>query len=274
MQSHFGLLSSLVFLLIAVVACASPAPTPVPTATSAPTPTLTPTPTVAPVPTPTPRLSAATTLTPTPTPGAAPALTPTPTLTAAPATTPPSATAPVELSAADAEALLHENAARVHDEIIRNLEHCRFTYAYAGFPPEHHVLQDEEGWVVEQEMVLRDGRLTYSGGSRQRIPPRDGDAARIPEGYDWGLEIFDVDHDPVEWFGAELRSLLDDVPLGTYAGRSTYLGQPALRYETSVEREGADMPASALIVTDYLVENPYLFMENEYSVNADGVRQL
>ena len=187
--------------------------------------------------------------------------------------TPTRTASPVELLQEEAGALLHENAARAHDEIIRNMEHCRFTYAYAGLPGKHGT---EDGWVVEKRMAMRDGRLTYKGGSASNSPKGD-DAARIPEGYDSGIELFDLDYDPVEWFGAEYRSLVDNALSGTYAGRSAYLGQPSLRYETRVAHEGEqdpNMPASVLIVTDYLIENPYVFVENEYSVSANGVRRL
>ncbi len=185
-------------------------------------------------------------------------------LIVAPTLVPAPTAAPVELSAADAEALLHENAARVRDEFIRNAENCRFTYSYAGLSA---VREGREGWEVERHMTLRDGR-TVSSGSSTSSSHGGVDAARIPE---YGP---DNDYDPVEWFGAEYQSLVDGADRGTYAGRSTYFGQPALRYETRVEREDADMPASALIVTDHLVENPYVFIENEYSANADGTRQL
>ena len=123
---------------------------------------------------------------------------------------------------------------------------------------------------------MGDGRLSHSGGSASRTP-NSADTDRMPEGYDWDINLFDVNYDPAEWFGAEYRSLLDDVPRENYAGWSTYLGQPSLRYETRVEREGsdgADMPSATLVVTDYLIENPYVFIENEYSLSTNGDRQL
>ena len=164
----------------------------------------------------------------------------------------------------------------MHDELIRNVEHCRFTYAYAGLPAKH---DSREGWTLERRMVMRDGRLTYSGGGGGLSPNRD-DADRIPVSdtvYDNGISLFDNDYDPVEWFGAEYQSLMDDAPRGTHVGWSTFLGQPSLRYETRVERAGeqdSEMPTSALIVTDYLVENPYVFVEKEYSISANRDRQL
>ena len=173
-------------------------------------------------------------------------------------------------------ALLHENAARVHDELIRNVEHCRFTYEYAGLPAKH---DSEEGWTVARRMVMRDGRLTYSGGGAGHSPNRD-DTDRIPVSdtvSDNGISLFDTDYDPVEWFGAEYQSLVDNAPRGTHVGWSTYLGQLSLRYETRVRRtseQDSDMPTSALIVTDYLVENPYVFVENEYSIAVNGDRRL
>ncbi len=236
-------------LLAVVAACTSPTPT----ATPIPPPTIVPT------------GSAAPTATSTPSPSVT--ATPTPTLTAAPTLTPTPTAASVELSPAEAEALLHENAARVRDEFIRNVERCRFANAYAGLPAKH---DNEVGWVVEGRMAMRDGRLASSGASISRTPKGD-DAARIPE---YG---FDIDHDPVEWFVAEYQSLVDDDPRGIYAGRFTYLGQPSLRYEERVEHEGvhgADMPVSTLTIIDYLIENPYVFIESEYSLFASGIRQL
>ncbi len=199
-----------------------------------------------------------------------PTLTPTP--TTEPASTPTPTAAPVALSPTEAEALLYENAAKVRDESIRNLEHCRFTFAYAGLPAKH---DSKEGWTFEGRMIMRDGRLAYSGHSAGHAP-NDDDSARVPESDD-DFRLFDLDYDPVEWFGAEYQSLVDDAPRGAHVGWSTYLGQPSLRYETRVERTGeqdSNMPASALIVTDYLVENPYVFVEREYSISANGDRRL
>ena len=176
------------------------------------------------------------------------------------------------LTAADAETLLRENAARLRDQFIHNVEHCRFDYAYAGLPAEH---DDEEGWTFDRQIAMRDGRLDHSSAGSGNTPNRD-DAGRIPESIDRSNRFGNV-HDLVEWFGAEYQRFVNDAARGTYLGRSTYLGQPSLRYETRIEREGAldsDMPTSVLIVTDYLIENPYVFVENEYSVFEDGTRRL
>ncbi len=186
--------------------------------------------------------------------------------------TPGPAAVPAVLSPAEAESLLHKNVARLRDQFIHNVEHCTFVYAYAGLPAEYN---NEEGWTFERQIVMRDGRLDRSSGGGGRTPNRQ-DAGRMPESDD-GSNPFDNAHDLIVWFGSEYLRFVNDAPRGTYLGRSTYLGQPSLRYETRIEREDAlesDVPTSALIVTDYLVENPYVFVENEYSVLEDGARRL
>ena len=198
-----------------------------------------------------------------PTPSATPTLTPTPTLIATATPTPAPAIAPVVLSAVEAEALLHENAAKVRDEFVRVVQYCGFTYAYAGWPTDRRI-----GWTTERRIVMRGERLSPS--YRSGRPDTTDDAAdRIPE-YD-----HDIDYDPAEWFGEEHRRFMEGEPRGTYVGQFTYLRQPSLRYETRVEHGGgADEPVATVLQIDYLVENPYVFIENEYSVFKDSTRQL
>ena len=186
---------------------------------------------------------------------------PTPTGTLTPTPT----AVPVVLSSAEAESLLHDNAAKVRDELIHNVEHCRFDYAYAGWPTDR-----KTGWTVERSMVMRSERLSPSRSSGRSSVPDDA-TDRIPE---YG---HDIDHDPAEWFGAEHQRFADGEPRGTYVGQFTYLRQPSLRYETRIEHDGAsgsDVAVATLVLIDYLVNNPYVFIENEYSVFADGTRQL
>ena len=122
-----SLVSALTLLLVAVVAgCATPTPTPEPTATPTPVPTPTPTPTHTPTPTPThtPTPTATPTATPTPVPMATPTSTPMPTATPTPRPTatptatptpPPTATpTPVPTPTPIPEPVLFANA-RVRD---------------------------------------------------------------------------------------------------------------------------------------------------------------
>ena len=171
--------------------------------------------------------------------------------------------APEVLSPAEAEALLYENAATARDEFVRDVQHCGFAYAYAGWPTER-----KTGWTVERTMVMRGERLSPSHWSGR--PDTTDDAAdRIPE---FG---HDIDHDPAEWFGAEHQRFVDGEPRGIYVGQFTYLRRPSLRYERRIERaEGAGEAVATVLQIDYLVENPYVSIENEYSVFEDGSRQL
>ena len=173
------------------------------------------------------------------------AATPTPTLTAAPTLTPTPTAAPAMLSPAEAEALLNENAARMRDGFIRDVQHCAFAYAYAGWPTER-----KTGWTVERNMAMRGDRLSPSSSS-WRSETTDDAADRIPE-YD-----HDIDYDPAEWFGAEHRRFVDGESRGTYIGQFTYLRQPSLRYETRTEHGGGgNAPVATVLQIDYVIENP------------------
>ena len=164
------------------------------------------------------------------------------------------------LSAAQAEALLYENAARVRDEFIRDVRHCEVAYAYAGWPGER-----KTGWTAENYMRMRGERLS-SWRSSNWPGPTHVAADRI-HGFGSG------DYDPAEWFGAEHRRFVEGEPRGTYVGQFTYLRQPSLRYETRTEHTSSAGTAVATILSiDYLVEDPYVFIENEFSVFEDGTQ--
>ena len=275
MQSRTGLFPSLALLLVTVIACTSSTPAPVPTAMSAPTPTAGPAPSATPTPTPTPALMAMPTLTPTPMATAVSTPAPRPAATALPTATPTAA--PVVLSPANADTLLRENAATMRDRLIRNMEHCDFMYAEAEYSA------DSDG--------EDDGRPAFFGGgsgfdSTRRLHRsesggwRPGGGSSSSYGAAAGEERedpFDGGFDAEVWLRSQHDAFAGDALQGEFVGETMYLRQRAARYELTFTEEdpsGSEGPVSFLRVADYVIENPYLFLESTYRISEDGERSL
>lgn len=84
-----------------------------------------------------------------------------------------------------------------------------------------------------------------------------------------------VDSDFPAWIDEQIVSLADVLGRGRYVGESSFIGQPSLRYEMrtagGVSSSGA---AGPLFVFDYVVDNPFIRMEQQYAVLPDGNTRL
>ena len=84
-----------------------------------------------------------------------------------------------------------------------------------------------------------------------------------------------VDWDFPAWLDEQAANLTDMLARGAYAGESSLIGQPSLRYETRTEGGASSSgPAETLFVFDYVIDNPFIRSEHQYTVLPDGNVQL
>ena len=84
-----------------------------------------------------------------------------------------------------------------------------------------------------------------------------------------------VDADFPAWLDAEVVSLADMLARGQYVGESSLIGLPSLRFETRGEGGiSSSGPTESLLVYDYVVDNPFIRSEHQYTVFPDGNVQL
>ena len=73
------------------------------------------------------------------------------------------------------------------------------------------------------------------------------------------------------WLSDQVVSLVDMQARGTYAGESSLIGQPSLRYETRTEGGvSSSAPTESLFIFDYVIDNPFIRSEHQYTVFPDG----
>lgn len=77
------------------------------------------------------------------------------------------------------------------------------------------------------------------------------------------------------WLDEQVADLAAMLAKGRYVGESSFIGQPSLRYETRAEG-GVSSPGAvgALFVFDYVADNPFIRLEQQYAVFPDGNVQL
>ena len=206
----------------------------------------------APVATPTPTLA----LTPTP----APALTATPTLTPGPT---------VEPSQDGQTAMLLQRAEQVRMEIVdATQEGCAFVY--------------EEGeWRRSGSGAAGGGAgpdVPYGRVARTRVEFGPGGQFRGEGQSVTGLQNTlsgggTVGADIPAWLDEQVAELADMLARGWYVGESSLIGQPSLRYEMRMEG-GASGAAESLFVFDYVIDNPFIRLEQQYAVAVDGQLHL
>lgn len=76
-----------------------------------------------------------------------------------------------------------------------------------------------------------------------------------------------VDSDFPAWLGEQAVSLADMLARGAYMGESSLNGQPSLRYETRISSSGS---TETLFIFDYVIDNPFVRAEHQYTVLPDG----
>ena len=185
-------------LLVVLVACGAPAPV------------ATPTPTLAPTPTPAPALTATPTLTPTPT------LEPTPTARPSPD---------------GRTAMLQQRADQVRTDIIRaTKEGCAFSYEEGEYRNSgFSAVEGSDALDVPYGRVARTTQEFDSDGQpvgmRQSVTGLQSTLSSSSSGAP----------DFPTWLSDQVVSLVDMQARGTYAGESSLIGQPSLRYETRTE---------------------------------------
>ena len=73
------------------------------------------------------------------------------------------------------------------------------------------------------------------------------------------------------WLSEQVVSLADMQARGTYAGESSLIGQPSLRYETRTEGGiSSSDPTETLFIFDFVIDNPFIRSEQQYTVFPDG----
>ena len=84
-----------------------------------------------------------------------------------------------------------------------------------------------------------------------------------------------VDADFPVWLDAEVVSLAKMLARGQYVGESSLIGQLSLRFETRADGGiSSSGPTESLFVFDYVVDNPFIRSEHQYTVFPDGNVQL
>ena len=77
------------------------------------------------------------------------------------------------------------------------------------------------------------------------------------------------------WLDEQAAGLMDMLAKGAYVGESSLIGQPSLRYETRTEGGASSSgPVESLFVFDYVIDNPFIRIEHQYTVFPDGNVQL
>ncbi len=73
------------------------------------------------------------------------------------------------------------------------------------------------------------------------------------------------------WLSDQVVSLVDMQARGTYTGESSLSGQPSLRYETRTEGGiSSSGPTESWFIFDYVIDNPFIRSEHQYTVFPDG----
>ncbi|MDE2837146.1 MAG: hypothetical protein OXL97_06495 [Chloroflexota bacterium] len=165
----------------------------------------------------------------------------------------------------------------MRDRLIRNMEHCDFMYAEAGYTAD-----DDD----DERAAFFGGGSGYDSTRRLRRSESGGWRPGGGSSGSFGATASDEDRiDPLDaagfdaevWLQSEHDAFISDGLEGEFAGETTYLRQRAARYELRFIEEDSSGPgetASFIRVTDYVVENPFLFLQSTYRISGDGERRL
>ena len=223
-------------LLAVVAACGTPAPAATPTPTPAPTPTL------------------------------AVALTATPTLTPTPAPSPTARPLP-----GGQAAMLLQRADQVRTGIVEaTRKGCAFLYEQGEY--RRSAFGAGDGHVGSDMPYGRVARTTVEFGPDGQI---EGERQSVTGLQSMLSSSAAVDADFPAWLDAEVVSLTEMLARGQYVGESSLNGRPSLSFETRAEGGiSSSGLAESLSVYDYVVDNPFIRSEHQYTVFPDGNVQL
>ena len=152
--------------------------------------------------------------------------------------------------------MLQQRADQVRAEIIKGTqEGCAFSYEEGeyrnGAVPYGRVARttkefDSDGQPAGTRSSVSGLQNTLSGGG--------SDASDLPA-----------------WLSEQVVSLVDMQARGTYAGESSLIGQPSLRYEARTEGGASSSdPTETLFIFDFVIDNPFIRSEQQYTVFPDG----
>ena len=152
--------------------------------------------------------------------------------------------------------MLQQRADQVRTDIIRaTKEGCAFSYEEGedrnGDVPYGRVARttmvfDSDGQPVGEMSSVTGLQSTLSGGG--------SGAADLPA-----------------WLSDQVVSLVDMQARGTYAGEASLSGQPSLRYEARTEGGiSSSGPTESWFIFDYVIDNPFIRGEHQYTVLPDG----
>ena len=153
-------------------------------------------------------------------------------------------------------AMLRQRADQVRAEIIKaTQEGCAFSYEEGeyrnGAVPYGRVARttmefDSDGHPAGTRSSVSGLQNTLSSGG--------SDASDLPA-----------------WLSEQVVSLVDMQARGTYAGESSLIGQPSLRYETRTEGGASSSdPTETLFIFDFVIDNPFIRSEHQYTIFPDG----
>ena len=163
--------------------------------------------------------------------------------------------------------MLQQRADQVRAEIIKaTLEGCAFSYEEGEYRNSGFSAVEGSGSLaVPYGRVARTTKEFDSdgqpAGTRQSVT---GLQNTLSSG---GSDASDLP----AWLSEQVVSLVDMQARGTYAGESSLIGQPSLRYETRTEGGiSSSDPTETLFIFDFVIDNPFIRSEQQYTVFPDG----
>ena len=152
--------------------------------------------------------------------------------------------------------MLQQRADQVRAEIIKaTMEGCAFSYEEGeyrnGAVPYGRVARTTQEFDSDGQPV----------GTRQSVTGLQSTLSSSSSGAP----------DFPTWLSDQVVSLVDMQARGTYAGESSLIGQPSLRYEARTEGgTSSSDPTETLFIFDFVIDNPFIRSEQQYTVFPDG----
>ena len=155
-------------------------------------------------------------------------------------------------------AMLRQRADQVRAEIIKaTQEGCAFSYEEGeyrnGAVPYGRVARTDSTMEFDSDGQPAGTRQSVTG-LQNTLSSGGSDASDLPA-----------------WLSEQVVSLVDMQARGTYAGESSLIGQPSLRYETRTEGGASSSdPTETLFIFDFVIDNPFIRSEHQYTIFPDG----
>ena len=163
--------------------------------------------------------------------------------------------------------MLQQRADQVRAEIIKaTLEGCAFSYEEGEYRNSGFSAVEGSGSLaVPYGRVARTTQEFDSDGqpvgTRQSVTGLQSTLSSSSSGAP----------DFPTWLSDQVVSLVDMQARGTYAGESSLIGQPSLRYEARTEGgTSSSDPTETLFIFDFVIDNPFIRSEQQYTVFPDG----